>query len=138
MDEAQFDEKWANYAKLLFDKNSRIFMIFTGSSALNLNLNTDATRRITTLRLYPCNFREYLYLKYDINIESYDLRELILNTNRDIVEKAKKYEKYVINNFNLSNNPNIEFKKIVIYITDSNFIIIYKKKVGVKDKPIIN
>ena len=112
VDEAQFDEKWANYAKLLFDKNSRIFMIFTGSSALNLNLNTDATRRITTLRLYPCNFREYLYLKYDIDIKSYDLRELILNTNTSIVEKAEKYEKYLYKQlYNLPNDSNIELKK---------------------------
>jgi len=112
VDEAQFDEKWANYAKLLFDKNSKIFMIFTGSSALNLNLNTDATRRITTLRLYPCNFREYLYLKYDIEVNSYDLRNLILNTNKEIVEKAKKYEKDIYKElYNLPNDNRIELKK---------------------------
>ncbi len=112
VDEAQFDEKWANYAKLLFDKNSKIFMIFTGSSALSLNLNTDATRRITTLRLYPCNFKEYLYLKYDIKIDSYDLRDLILNTNKEIVEKAKKYEKEIYKElYNLPNDNEIELKK---------------------------
>lgn len=112
VDEAQYDKNWANFAKLLFDKNSRIFMIFTGSSALNLNLNTDATRRITTIRLYPCNFREYLYLKYDINFNRYDLRELILNTNNEIVEKAVKYEKEIYKElYNLPNDNTLEFKK---------------------------
>jgi hypothetical protein len=114
VDEAQFDKKWANFAKLLFDKNPRIFMIFTGSSALNLNINTDATRRITTLRLYPCNFREYLYLKHDIKLDTYDLRELILNTNHEIVEKAINYEKEIYKElYSLPNDNNIELKKYI-------------------------
>ena len=46
VDEAQLDIGWANYAKLLFDKTFNIFMIFTGSSALNLEINADASRRI--------------------------------------------------------------------------------------------
>ena len=133
VDEAQYDKKWAKYAKLLFDKNSKIFMIFTGSAALNLNLNTDATRRMTTLRLYPCNYREYLYLKYDIQIDAYNLQELILNTNEEIVKKAKKYEKHTYNKlFNLPNDNNIELKKYLHtqsfpFALDNNKIKIHKE-----------
>lgn len=68
VDEAQLDNNWANYAKLLFDKSFNVFSIFTGSSALNLNMNTDATRRIAKKQIFPCDFKEYLLLKHNINL----------------------------------------------------------------------
>jgi len=58
IDEAHYDKNWARFAKTLFDKSSNIFMLFTGSSALELESNTDAVRRMKIERIYPMNFRE--------------------------------------------------------------------------------
>jgi hypothetical protein len=65
VDEAHFDSNWSETAKVLFDKSKRIFMIFTGSSALNLELSVDAARRTTKEIVFPMNFSEYLTLKYE-------------------------------------------------------------------------
>lgn len=65
IDEAHFDNNWSETAKVLFDKSKKIFMIFTGSSALNLELNVDAARRTTREIVFPVNFSEYLTLKYN-------------------------------------------------------------------------
>lgn len=55
--------------KTLYDKTPNIFMIFTGSSSLEPETNTDTIRRMKIEPIYPMNFREYLLLKHDINIE---------------------------------------------------------------------
>lgn len=65
IDEAHFDTHWSETAKILFDKSKKIFMIFTGSSALNLELSVDAARRTTKEIVFPMNFSEYLTLSYD-------------------------------------------------------------------------
>ena len=57
IDEAHYDKNWARFAKTLYDKSSNIFMLFTGSSALELESNTDAVRRMKIERIYPMNFR---------------------------------------------------------------------------------
>ena len=81
VDEAQLDENWADYGRLLFDKTFNIFMIFTGSSALGLELNVDASRRITKEQLLPCSFQEYLLLKHSLNLTKNNFRDLILKLN---------------------------------------------------------
>lgn len=65
VDEAHFDNNWSETAKILFDKSKKIFMIFTGSSALNLELSVDAARRTTKEIVFPMNFSEYLILNHD-------------------------------------------------------------------------
>lgn len=65
VDEAHFDKSWSETAKILFDKSKKIFMIFTGSSALNLELSVDAARRTTKEIIFPMNFSEYLTLKHE-------------------------------------------------------------------------
>lgn len=67
IDEAQHDKEWSNAGKILFDQSKNIFMIFTGSSALSLELNVDAVRRSKKESIFPLNFSEYLLLKHDIN-----------------------------------------------------------------------
>ena len=67
IDEAQHDDKWSETGKVIYDQSKKIFMIFTGSSAINLEMSVDAVRRTKKESIFPLNFREYLYLKYDIN-----------------------------------------------------------------------
>ena len=65
VDEAHFDGNWSETAKILFDKSKKIFMIFTGSSALSLELSVDAARRTTKEIIFPMNFSEYLTLAHE-------------------------------------------------------------------------
>ena len=60
IDEAHFDKTWSEAAKIFFDQNKKIFMIFTGSSALNFELNVDVARRAKKEIIYPMNFSEYV------------------------------------------------------------------------------
>lgn len=114
VDEAQLDENWANYARLLFNKTFNIFMIFTGSSALGLEINADAARRITKEQLLPCNFQEYLLLKYGIDLTKNNFKDLILNFNSNTVNEAIKCENLITTDYiQLNNDPQLEFKKFL-------------------------
>ena len=113
VDEAQLDKNWANYAKILFDKTFNVFSIFTGSSALNLNMNTDATRRISKKQISPFDFKEYLLLKHNINISNNNFRDLILKGPKEI-EKAIECEDEIKGELiHLNNDPEIELKKFL-------------------------
>ncbi len=86
VDEAHFDSNWSETAKVLFDKSKKIFMIFTGSSALNLELSVDAARRTTKEIVFPMNFSEYLTLRYERWFPPKDMAESI----RDLIFKGDK------------------------------------------------
>lgn len=114
VDEAQLDKNWANFAKLIFDKTFNVFMVFTGSSALDLELNTDATRRITKENIFPCSFEEYLLLKHNIHLSNNNFKDLILKGDMETVDKAIECEDLIKKEFiSLNNLPNIELKKYV-------------------------
>jgi predicted AAA+ superfamily ATPase len=87
VDEAHFDANWSETAKILFDKSKKIFMIFTGSSALNLELSVDVARRATKEIVFPMNFSEYLTLSYENwfppkNMAE-SIRDLLFNGDND-------------------------------------------------------
>lgn len=114
VDEAQLDENWANYARLLFDKTFNIFMIFTGSSALGLEVNVDASRRITKKQLVVCNFQEYLLLKHGIDLTKNNFKDLILRFSPETVDEAIECERIIKNDLiQLDNDPQLEFKKFL-------------------------
>lgn len=114
VDEAQLDENWADYARLLFNKTFNIFIIFTGSSALGLELNVDASRRITKEQLLPCSFQEYLLLKHNVNLTKNNFRDLILKLNPHTVDEAMECENIIKKDMiQLDNDPELEFKKYI-------------------------
>ena len=114
VDEAQLDDNWAKYGKLIFDKTFNVFMIFTGSSALNLELNTDAARRVTRKQIFPCDFREYLNLKHNLELKQNNFKDLILKGDTESIEKAIDYEKDIENQLiYLKNDSEIELKKFL-------------------------
>lgn len=114
IDEAQMDENWAKYGKLLFEKSYNIFMIITGSSALDLELNTDASRRITRKQIFPCNFQEYLLLKYNLNLEKNNFKNLILRGDNESIDNAIFCENIIKKDLiNLNNDPNVELVKFL-------------------------
>ena len=63
-------------------------MIYTGSSALELESNTDATRRMKIERIYPMNFREYLLLARGIKISENDFNKVLFNAMMKIYKKC--------------------------------------------------
>ena len=106
IDESQYDKNWVMSGKIIYDRSEKIFMVFTGSSALNLEYNADAARRMFKRVITPLNYNEHVKLKYDysnINLGN-SLVDLILNGN---IEEAIKYENEV--NRDLINNIEYSF-----------------------------
>ena len=96
IDESQYDKNWALSGKIIYDKSNNVFMIFTGSSALHLEYNADAARRIRKLAITPLNYTEHIKLKYNLNLSRFSdaLMDMIFTGN---VDNAKECE-FEINN----------------------------------------
>lgn len=65
IDEAQYDKDWSMTGKIIFDSSKSIFMIFSGSSALELSYNADSARRLMKMPITPLNYSQHLKLKYN-------------------------------------------------------------------------
>lgn len=114
VDEAHLDETWAKYARMLYDKTNNIFMVFTGSSALELNQSTSATRRMTIEKLQPCNYKEYLLLKYQIQLETEPLRDIILKGDKNSINKAINCEENIRRQLlKMGNDSELELKNYI-------------------------
>lgn len=68
VDESQYTPNWALVGKIIYDEMKNVFLIFTGSNALNLESNKDAARRALKKEIYPLSFSQYLNLKYNYDI----------------------------------------------------------------------
>ena len=94
IDESQYDKNWSMAGKIIYDRSEKIFMVFTGSSALNLEYNADAARRMFKRVITPLNYNEHLKLKY--NYSNNDIGNLLVNlilNGED--QNAIRYEKEV-------------------------------------------
>jgi len=96
LDEAQYDPKWGIVLKTIYDRSDKIFIITTGSSALDLGANSDIARRAIFENIYPMTFGEYINIKYKIKShESIDkLKQEIFFSNSaqelyDVIESRK-------------------------------------------------
>lgn len=63
IDEAHYSKKWEVFAKNLYDRNSNVFILVSGSSAIALNTSSDSTRRTLIEEITPLSFQEYLKFK---------------------------------------------------------------------------
>jgi len=84
LDEAHYDANWGLALKTIFDRSKRVFIISSGSSAIDLTTNADVARRAQTLRVMPLSFSEYRYLIHKANAKrskGYDLLEIILRSS---------------------------------------------------------
>lgn len=98
IDEAQSDLKWAKAGKLLYDKikNDKLFIVFTGSSALNIETTADLSRRAKKIQICPMDFGEYLYLNHGMQIPSSTknaLEDLIFEGD---IDEALKIEEEIL------------------------------------------
>ena len=92
-------------------------MIFTGSNALNLELNKSAVRRALKKEIYPLSFYEYLNLKYNYEIPK-DLeksfKKLIFNGEINELEKIEK--NFILNVLmELKRDPKKEWEHFIQY-----------------------
>lgn len=108
VDESQYVDDWDLIGKILYDENSNVFMIFTGSNALNLEISADSSRRAIKKQLYPMNFREYLNLKYDYNISTEFTHEIMNTILTGEINTVTKHEKEIQINDLLNLERNID------------------------------
>ena len=95
LDESHYDKEWSQVGKIVYDQSKKIFLIFTGSSALSLEMNVDAARRIKKEPVFPMNFREYNLLKNNIRYNddfSRSLMDLIFKGDEGSVKDASRKE----------------------------------------------
>ena len=91
IDETHFDGKWDTAAKIIYDQTKNIFLLLTGSSALNIEMSMDLARRAKKEKVFPLNFSEYLLLKYNIETDneiSNNLMKLIFNVDNKVLKEA--------------------------------------------------
>ena len=78
-------------------------MIFTGSSALNLEYNADASRRMLKKIITPLNYNQHLKLKYNIDLNhiSEALEKIIFTGEiKEAINYEKEAKSTIINNIN--------------------------------------
>lgn len=122
IDESQYDKNWALSGKIIFDKTINVFMIFSGSSALDLEYNPDASRRMDKERINPLNYGQHLRLKYNIKTEqmSESLQKLIFEG--DTLEAEEKEEE---TNLKIINTPEYPSNDWDIYLKYGGFPILF-------------
>lgn len=118
IDEIQYDEKWALFLKLLYDKikgHRNVLIVATGSAALLLNKkNKDLVRRSITERIFPTKFNEYLTLHKKIFPEKGLSREIVKSvfesdSAEEVFSSMKKLRPRIINS--LSKIEEFEYLK---------------------------
>ena len=125
IDEVHFDKNWALTGKIVYDNNNNIFMIFTGSSAIELqirNCNVDLAitneRKIQESMINLDNdpdieFKKFLTqhsFPFSLKIQDFQIHEKTINNINRIIEKDISSLK----TFNTSTNDTIS--RIVTYI----------------------
>lgn len=95
VDEVQNKENWQQDLKTLYDeKEARV--VFTGSSAIEINKGADLSRRALMFHLKPISFREFLLFKKGEIVEKITPAQLFDEKQRKaIVMKTAKYDNYL-------------------------------------------
>lgn len=89
IDEIHKAENFANELKTIYDFLD-IKVIFSGSSALEIeNSKIDLSRRVLFYELHSLSFREFLAIKFGIDLPAHPLEE-ILQDHHDIAVEIKK------------------------------------------------
>jgi len=63
LDEAHYQQDWAQKVKSYSDRSENLLFVVTGSSALSLEMTSDLARRKKEFDMFPLNFPEYLRIK---------------------------------------------------------------------------
>ena len=142
IDESQYDKNWALSGKRIYDRTKNIFMVFTGSSALNLEYDADSARRLLKENITPLNYNQHLKLKYNYNAAnaSASLKKLIFQGDiTDAVACEQQINQDLININGYSTTDWDEFLKYGGFPTslfETNHYIICKNITGMIKKVI--
>ncbi|MBS3788416.1 ATP-binding protein [Candidatus Bipolaricaulota bacterium] len=63
LDEAHYQQDWAQKVKSYSDRSENLLFVVTGPSALSLEITSDLARRKKDFDMFPLNFPEYLKIK---------------------------------------------------------------------------
>ena len=95
LDEVHKYANWSQELKNIYDAYPELNVVFTSSSALDINKGKyDLSRRALIFELPGLSFREFLELKYKIKIKPVSLESILFDTHTitsDILKKIKPY-----------------------------------------------
>ena len=78
IDEIHKYKDWSKELKLIYDYHSKLDIVFTGSSVLDINKGaSDLSRRAVMYQMQGLSFREYLYLFHRIPSGIYSLQDIV-------------------------------------------------------------
>jgi len=96
LDEVHKYKNWSQELKNIYDSFPELKIIFTSSSALEINKGQfDLSRRALVFNLPGLSYREYLELKHNIKINKISLDYILNNTDEavnNILDKIKPFE----------------------------------------------
>jgi predicted AAA+ superfamily ATPase len=95
LDEVHKYPNWSQAIKNIYDDYPELFVVFTGSSLLEiLNARADLSRRALVYNMQGLSFREYLSIKTKVELPVLSLEEIIKNNEKvsfQIVSKVKPF-----------------------------------------------
>lgn len=116
IDEVHKYPNWSLEIKNIYDDYPQLFIIITGSSALDIHKGKgDLSRRIVIYKMNGLSFREFIQLKHKQNFKTYTLQEITENAieiSQDInsqIKPIKLFNEYLKNGY------------YPFFIEDSNF-----------------
>lgn len=90
LDELNSIERWDEKIKIAYDKYPQMKFYITGSSSINLlESKKFLARRAVYIPIPMLSFREFLYLKYDILLNKFEINDT------DILRSAMHYDIYI-------------------------------------------
>ena len=97
-DEVQYFEDWALILKTVVDRTPKLFMVCTGSSAIQLQTDANIVRRSTKIPVHPLCFTEYVMIKQahipDPKSVQYPIDGLARNIREAIFQSKDALEAY--------------------------------------------
>lgn len=94
IDEVHMFKDWSAHIKNLYDFYPDLIIRISGSSMLNILMQShDLSRRIVTKELDKLSFKEYFEIKYNVELLSFSLDEILKNHNDISFELTQKYPK---------------------------------------------
>ncbi|MDP2090369.1 MAG: AAA family ATPase [Candidatus Gracilibacteria bacterium] len=99
IDEIHKYKNWNQELKNIYDSFPGVNILFSGSSSVDIIKGTyDLSRRVLLYKLPNLSFREYLNLKYKLDLKKYSIDE-IFNNPIDIYKDFLKYDLAILKEF---------------------------------------
>ncbi|WP_026451004.1 ATP-binding protein [Aequorivita capsosiphonis] len=99
LDEVHKYPNWSRELKLIYDQLPSLKVIFTSSSILEINKGeSDLSRRAVKYILKEMSFREYLNIKHNLDLPSFDF-EYILKNQKEVALELKKQVEFPVAEF---------------------------------------